>query len=374
MSKFKTVICAGAALLVLVLMIGPAAATQVDTIVYQNGVYTQNENFSTTEIHSVTEIVGNTVGESGSMQLPAADGQMLQINRYALVSYPGQSIAVSFTLTTPQTVYSTGLQNPVVTIESRPVTGNTLVANGNTIHVQGFIPDNATSGQEIAIIRLSDVSDKTNSEFLLHITTPEKNALQTTLYDLNQKLASGGSDSLTDSLQKALDKYNSGNYEQGTVLGTSALEESKTRSEGFTSGMEIGAVIAVILAAIGLLAGYFIGKWKATRPDLLKIETIVRDYYKARSENPFGQVKIPADCKSALEHAFDFNASRAEILKKQREQPGSPVTPDTVAGESLKPSLFQALYEKVTYGRCPAFDDGIAYLTKNINGEQQKKD
>lgn len=370
MSKFSTFGYAGAVLIVLILLTGTVAATQVENIVYQNGVYTQNENFSTIEIHSVSGIVGNTEGESGSMQLPIVDGKNLQINRYALVSYPGESVTASFTLTTPQTFYSTDLQNPVVTIEAKPVTGNTLVANGNTIHVQGYIPDNLTSGQGIAIIRFSDVSDKTNSEFLLHITTPEKNALQTTLYDLNQKMASGGSDSLKESLQKALDNYNSGTYEQGTVLGTSALEESKIRSEGFTSGIGIGVVIAVILAVIGLLAGYFIGKWKATRPDLLKIESVVRDYYRVRSENPFGQVKIPSDCKSALEHAFDFNAGRAEALKKQ----GGQVTPETVAGETLKPSLFQALYEKTTYGRCPAFDEGIAYLAKNINGEKQKKD
>ncbi len=131
-------------------------------------------------------------------------------------------------------------------------------------------------------------------------------------------------------------------------------------------------ILALILAVCGFYLGMRYGKKIANKPDLLKIEQVILKYYGMRSEKPLSPVKISKECEAIFERAFDFNANRAEMLNSQKDQYGVSVDPNRINSPTLRPYLFQALYEKTQYGQCIAFDAGIDYLNKCLNEKRSK--
>ncbi|MEI6456824.1 MAG: hypothetical protein WCO93_11100 [bacterium] len=348
----------------------PVYAAEVSKTQYASEVYTENADYKISEIFKAPDILP----PPGPI-----DGITIQTNppvyfqRYALVSKPGSGIDISFVLTSPGVQYKSDLDGLKVSVNTVPVTTDTLTADKGVVRIQGIVPYAATPDQAVRIIELSGMSATDNNQFLVYVTTNEMAAAKNAIYLLNEKITKGGADSLKPVLQEAVDNYKKGNFILAKTFAEKGSQQGSSQTEGFNDGLLRGLIIAVILLVVGSVAGFLYGRKIANKPDLLKIEQVVLKYYGTRSENPFSPVKISRECDAVLERAFDFNAKRAELLKKQKDQPGGSVDPNRLTSPELRPSLFQALYEKTKFGKCQAFDAGIVYLNKKLSEKESKR-
>lgn len=357
------------ALIIAALIAGPVLAAEISDIQYVSEVYTETGNYAIAKVSQPPEYVSaaKTAGGIGINTVPT-----LRFERYALVSKPGAGIDMSFILTSPGVSFTSDLDDVKVTINGVPIPSDTLVADKGLVRVKGNVPFGASMDQPVKLIHLAGQSDVENNKFLISVTTDERAAARNAIYLLNEKVTRGARD-LQQDLQNAADSYKNGELIQAKIYADTGLQKSSIQAEGSTQGIVQAVLAAIVFLLIGIGIGYLFGRKAANKPDLLKVEDVVLKYYGMRSENPLSTVMIPKECEAAFLRAFDFNAKRADLLKKQLDNPVSRVDPDSLTSPDLRPSLFQALYEKTRYGRCNAFDAGISYLTKCMNDARQKR-
>lgn len=357
------------ALIIAALGAGPVLAAEISAIQYVSEVYTETGNYAIAEVSQPPDYVSaaKTVGGIDISTTPT-----LHFERYALVSKPGAGIDLSFILTSPGVPFTSDLNDVMVTINGVPVASDTLVADKGLVRVKGNVPFGASMDQSVKIIHLEGLTDAENNKFVVAVTTDERAAARNAIYLLNEKVTRGAGD-LQQNLQNAADSYKKGELIQAKIYADTGLQKSSIQTEESRQGIVQAVLAAIIFLLIGIGIGYLYGRKAANKPDLLKVEDLVLKYYGMRSENPLSTVMIPKECEAAFLRAFDFNAKRASLLKKQSDQPGTRVDPDSLTSPDLRPSLFQALYEKTRYGRCNAFDAGISYLIRCMKENQQKR-
>lgn len=354
------------------LVAAPVYAEDAGSIQYSAGVYTVTSNYTLTKVDQPPAYVSAAKTVDG-INILDQTVPPLHFDRFGLVSKPGSGIDASFVLTSPGVKYESDLEGARVTVNNVPVMDGTIIANKGLVRVQGNIPYNAVPDQDFKIIRIADLSPNENAKFLVYTTTDEIAAAKNAIYLLNEKVVKNGAESFKPDLQAAVDNYKNGKFTQATIIAEAALQKDTIRGEGISTALLPALILALALAALGFYLGMVYGKKKANKPDLLKIEQVVLKYYGTRSEKPFSPVKLSRECEVVLERAFDFNANRAELLRKQKDLAGSGVDPDRISGPGMRPSLFQALYEKTIYGKCQAFDAGIVYLNKNLGEKEPKR-
>ena len=350
----------------------PVHAADISAIHYESGVETETIAYEPVKVTEPPAYVtgAKTVGGTDILDQTVPP---LHFERYALVSRPGAGIDISFVLTSPGIQFQSDLDELRIKIDNTPVTGNTLSADGGVVRVKGNFPYTSLQDQAVRIIELAGMSPADNNKFLVYTTTGDRAAAKNAIYLLNDKISKGGTESLKPDLQKAIDDYKNGKFTQATVIAEAALQKETIRSEGLATGLLPGIIAAIALLIIGLFAGNWYGRKNANKPDLLKIEQVILKYYGMRGEKPFSPVKISKECEIVLDRAFSFNEKRAEQLRAQKAEQGRAVDPDRLTTPDLRPSLFQALHEKATYGKSHAFDAGIVYITNCLNENQSKR-
>lgn len=393
------------------ILVVPVHAAEVSNIKYASEVYTETDNYVLDKVQEPPGYVtsANTVGGTDILDQTVPP---LHLERFAVLSKPGSGIDISFVLTSPGVKYQSDLQGLKVSVNTVPVTTDTITADKQVVRVQGNVPYDAVPNQAVRIIELSGMSAADNNKFLVHVTSDEMAAAKNAIYLLNEKITKGRADSLKPDLQTAVDNYKKGNFVLAKTFAEKGAQQGSSQTEGFNDGLKLGLIFAVISLVVGSIIGFWYAKKSANIPDLLKIEQVVVKYYGTRSENPFGPAKISKECEGILEKAFGFNAQRAEmlnpkiqksqkdqysgsvdpdhldrpkvrpsmfrklhekILKPQKDQRGGSVDPDSITISEHPPSLFQALYEKTQYGRCTAFDEGIVFLNKCLRENESKR-
>lgn len=362
----------GFVLVIAAISITPVSAVTIGSVDYTYGVYTEGEDFSL--IPAVEP--KSAVDTLGTYQIQSDGAQILTLNRRPLVGYPGTSVIIEISglFVSAEQVVTTDLKNLKIILNGQEIDGLTLPVTGRAnLRISGDIPYESDMDVAIRIIQIPGADRDTNAKFILYTTNAERSYARESLYTLNEQVARGEMGVSGADLQKAVDEYVSGRFAVSAAQSQITLEKWDIRQDGMIVGLIIGGVIALILCILGFFVGQKIGVKRAERPDLYTLEKIILGFYDIQNEAMHGETGLTKECGGYLQKAFEFNSKRAEAIVSMGDN--FDFSTINTRGD-LKPSLFQAYYEKVRYGDGTKFDRGIKRIGEclKFQGSMVKED
>ncbi|MBP7700359.1 MAG: hypothetical protein KA091_02360 [Methanoregulaceae archaeon] len=347
----------------------PCTAFKVGDIAYPLGIYSEQDNYTLQNAGTPPDSLDWI---SGSDTIAEEETSVVLV-RHPLVVFPGTSVEMVLYdfITDVPVQYETDLQYPQIFLNNQPVSGTTIMGSG-TIMVKGIVPSSAGLDEEVRILSFPESNTAMNSRFLAATTSHEQAMAKANLFAASEQQGTGLFGISKDNFREAISEFSAGNYLDSAIRAQIAMEKGDIKREGVL----LGGLIMAVAAVIALVAGWYLGKRKGReierRPDLLKMESVILQYFDLKIQQ---KREIPKKCRGMIEKAFVVNTARTELLAALA-RPGETISSLQPRLKHLPPSLFQAFYEKSRFGKSQEFDDGVEELLRCLQvsaaSEEQK--
>jgi len=339
------------------IILTPCTAFKAGDIAYTVGVYSEQDNYT---LQNAGTPPASLDWISGSDTIAEEDTSVVLV-RHPLVVYPGTSVEVALSdfITDVPVQYETDLEYPQIFLNNQPVSGDTIMGSG-AVTIKGNVPSSAELDEEVRILYFPGSNPAMNSRFLAATTSHEQAMAKAKLFAASEKQHTGIFGISKEDFRIAITEFSAGNFIDSAIRSQIAMEKADIRMEGIL----LGGLIGALAAGIAFVAGWFFGKRKGRdierRPDLLKIEAVILQYFDLKVQQ---KKEIPKKCRGMIEKAFVINTARTELLATlaKTSEATYPVHPLLA---HLPPSLFQAFYEKSQFGKSQEFDEGVAELMR----------